>query len=1047
MNRYNLSGLLTGCLFVLLFAAPLFAQTGKVAGVITEADTGDPLPGANVVIEGTAQGTVTNEEGYYVLLNIEPGTYSLRASFIGYTPKIVRDVRVNIDQTTTINFELSQQVIEGEEVVVTAEREIVQPDVSASQINITSEEVSTLPVSNISSAVELQAGIEGGLQIRGSGASEISFMLNGLTLRNTRNNTPFTQLPLSSVQEIQVKTGGFNAEYGTVRSGVINVVSKDGPRDRYSGEVSMRYSPPAKKYFGNPPNDENGYFIRPFIDPAVAWTGTDNGAWTEATKKQYPEFDGWIVKSQETLTDPNLPDMSPTALQEAFLWQHRKNFSISQPDYTVDIGFGGPIPLLSDPLGDLRFYGSYRRSQNMYMIPLSRDRELDQTGHLKITSNPSPNMKLSVEGLMGRTSGTASSQSGQPGLFNSAFEIASNIDRVSYSEARVFTEPYWAPTRVNNSMLGAKFTHTLGQDTYYDVRFTRFASDYLTNPGDFRDTSTVVTIGGVGFDEAPFGFFDQPSTGRGSGMRMSIGMSTSRDSSRVVMYNAKADITSQLNQYLLVKTGVEYNVNHQDMNYGEFDPYLPTGNFTATWDRYPRRGAAYAQGKLEFRGMVVNAGLRLDYFTAGGDWYVYDPFTDAFTGANAQNVDSLLAKESTDDIVALSPRLGVSFPVTEYSKLFFNYGHLRSIPDADNLFVLRYEGLANYIGRIGSPNNPMPKTIAYEVGYEHALFDQFLIRAAGYYKDITLQPRLVSFFSRDGDTQYSRYYPNSYEDVRGFELSLYDQVGWLQGFINYTYMVHQYGYFGVDEVYQNITEQRLFEQDQVEQRRALTEPVPDPYARFNLEVLVPDDFGPELGDIHPLGDIRMSLLGNWSSGTYYTYTGGGSIPGVVNNLQFPDYWNWNFRLTKSFSVGGTDAQIFMDVYNVFNTRRLTFSGFVNGQDQTEYLNSLHLPESPYYDNIVGDDQPGDYREPGVEYVPMYSIANRSGIGGTPEPDAIYYESSTDEYIQYDNGAWQEVAQDRVDEVIDNKAYIDMPNLRYQSFLNPRNIYFGVRFSF
>ncbi len=1049
MKRHHLQSYALLALLALLVAAPAAAQSGKIAGAVTGLDTGESIPGANVVIEGTTRGTATNAEGYYVILNVEPGTYSLRASFIGMTAQVVQDVRVNIDQTTTVNFELGREVIEGEEVVVTAERRLVQPDVSGSQINITAEEVATLPVTSVAGAVGLQAGVEG-LSIRGGGSSGISFMLNGLLLRNTRNNTPFTRLPLSSVQEIQVKTGGFNAEYGTVRSGVINVVTKDGPSDHYAGEVNMRYSPPDAKHFGIAPNDGMAYFIRPFVDPEVAWTGTDNGAWTEATQNQYPEFEGWIAKSDVLLKDEDpTNDMTPAALQQAFLWQHRKEFAITQPDYTMDVGFGGPVPVLNSALGDLRFYGSYRRNQNMYIIPLSRDRIVGQTGHLKVTSNPAPTMELSLDGLWGQTTGTSASQSGQPGIFSSAFGITGNIDRVSYSDARIFTESYWAPTRVNSNMLGGTFTHTLGSDTYYEVRLTRFAADYLTNPGDFRDTTDIVSFGGVGFNEAPYGYFDQPTEGAGSGMRMSIGMSTSRDSSRVVLYNGKADLTSQLNQYLLFKTGVEFNLNHQDMNYGSFDPYLPTYNYTATWSRYPRRGAAYPQSKLEFQGMVVNAGLRLDYFSAGGEWYVYEPFTDAFTAANAGQIDTLLAKEPTANLLELSPRLGVSFPVTEYSKLFFNYGHLRSVPDADHLFVLRYEGLGNFIGRIGSPNNPLPKTIAYELGYEHALFEQFLIRAAGYYKDIVLQPRLVSFFSRDGKTEYSRYFPNSYEDVRGFEISLYDQVGWLQGFVNYTYMLHQYGYFGADEIYQNQTLQRQFENSRAQQRAALAEPLPRPYARFNLEILLPDDFGPSLAGLHPLGDLRMSLLGNWRLGSKLTWTGGGSVPGVVANVQLPDYWNWNLRLTKNFSLGGTDAQVYIDAYNLFNARRLTFNGFVDGQDYLAYMNSLHLPESEDYPNpFVGDDQPGDYREPGVDYVPMEHIGSREIMGNTtPEPDVIYYEASSDQYLSYENGSWEEVDRQLVDEVIESKAYIDMPNFRYQSFLNPRDVYFGVRFTF
>lgn len=293
-------------LFVLLFSillAPLAAaQSGKIAGTITDAQTGETLIGVNVLIEGTSQGAVTNENGYFVILNVSPGTYTVRASYIGYASQVLEDVVVNIDQTTTLDIQMREQVIEGEEVVVTAERPVVQPDVSASLANITTEEIERLPVSSISGAVGLQAGILG-LEVRGSGSDELSFMVNGLTFRDERNNTPFTGLSITAVDEIQVQTGGFNAEYGNVRSGIVNVVTKEGWRDRYGVDVIMRYSPPDQKHFGPPANDPNSYWIRPYVDPDVAFVGTENGGWSEAVQSQYPEFQGWVALAEERLRD------------------------------------------------------------------------------------------------------------------------------------------------------------------------------------------------------------------------------------------------------------------------------------------------------------------------------------------------------------------------------------------------------------------------------------------------------------------------------------------------------------------------------------------------------------------------------------------------------------------------------------------------------------------------------------------------------------------------------------------------------------------------
>ena len=240
--------LLVSALVLLVTAGAAFAQTGKIAGRVTD-ESGQPLPGVNLIIAATSQGGTTDSDGYYVILNVSPGSYSLRASFIGFGPQTVEGVRVNIEQTTTVNFQLQEDAIGLEEVVVTAELPVVQADVSNSQLNVSADQIEALPVSSVTSVVGLQAGIQG-LSVRGSGSDELSFMVNGLTLRDERNNAPYTSISLSSVEEVQVQTGGFNAEYGNVRSGVVNVVTKEGDRNRYSGNAIIRYSSPAQKHFG-----------------------------------------------------------------------------------------------------------------------------------------------------------------------------------------------------------------------------------------------------------------------------------------------------------------------------------------------------------------------------------------------------------------------------------------------------------------------------------------------------------------------------------------------------------------------------------------------------------------------------------------------------------------------------------------------------------------------------------------------------------------------------------------------------------------------------
>ncbi len=1034
-----------GCLAIAstFFASEVLAQTGKISGRVVDS-IGEALPGVNVAIVGTTQGAVADADGYYVILNVSPGTYTVRASFVGFTAQVVEGTRVNIDQTTTINFTLEVETVGMGEVVVTAEVPVVQTDVSNSQLNVAADRIEVLPVASVTGVVGLQAGIQG-LSIRGSGSSELSFSVNGLTLRDERNNSPFTNISLTSIQEVQVQTGGFNAEYGNVRSGVINVVTKEGSRDRYEGDVIFRYSPPAQKHFGARADDLNSYWVRPFVDPDVAWTGTENGAWDEATQLQYPSFEGWVAISEELLKDDDpTNDLTPAALREAFLWQHRKEMKVVDPDYNVDIGVGGPVPVISDALGNLRFHASFRLDQDMYLIPLQTDRFDQWSGHVKVTSDVGQGMKLSLEGLRGKTTGTASSRFGQPGVFRSPFGIASQMSRVSFIDTRIFSTDYWAPTEVNTFMAGAKFTHLINPATFYEVRVNAFDSKYDTNPGRLRDEAAVVTIGGVGFDEAPFGFQPRPTFGV-DGMRTGVGMSNARDSSRVTAYNLKADITSQLNRFLQVKSGIEYNLSDTRVNYGSFDAFLRSSNSQSAWDETPVRGAAYVQSKLEFQGMVANVGLRLDYFHAGGDWFDYDPFTSAFSAQQAAGLDTLLDRSTTDRIVTASPRLGVSFPVTNVSKLFFNYGHFRSMPDPNNLYLVRAFSETGQISRVADPNNSLPKTVAYELGYEQSLFDQYLVRVAGYYKDVALQPFLVEYVSRDGQVNYTVSEPNSFEDIRGFEFTFSRNRGrYFQGFVNYTYMVFTSGYFNLRRVFENPTAQREFAESDAERRRASSRPVPRPYGRANIDLLLPADFGPGTGAFRPLADWRLSFIGTWQKGAKFTWTGGGSVPGVLNNVSFRDSWNLDLRITKNFNLGGRRAQFFVDVFNVLNRRQLSFNGFVDGNDQTAYLRSLHLPESPDYStNIPGSDKIGAYRDYDVAYQPMVRIPGRESVTA-PDPGTIYWERESRSYIEFRDGSWVEADQSRVDQVLDDKAYIDMPNMNFLTFLNPRDVYWGIR---
>jgi len=391
---------------LVLYSVSLLAGThGKISGRVTDAANGQPLPGVNVMIEGGAVGAATNLDGFYTILNVPPGVYSVRFSMVGYATTTVRSVRVEIDLTSTVNAELHSTAVAMEEIVVTAQRPVVTRDVSASQFNIQTAAVVTMPIQTVTEVLALQAGIEqgrDGLIVRGGGTNQTIFVVDGFVLNDERSNIPYPAVSLARTQELQIQTGGFNAEYGNVRSGVVNVITKDGDRDRYRGTLNVRYRPPAPKHFGISLYDPNSYFNRPFTDPAVCWTGTKNGAWDLYTQKQYPYFQGWIAVSLATLQDKDPSnDLTPAAAKRLWEWQRRRTGDIDKPDYTIDVGFGGPIPLVSDELGNLRFYLSHFNEREMFIYPLSRDAYTAGHTQLKLTSDIKSGMKLTLMGLYG----------------------------------------------------------------------------------------------------------------------------------------------------------------------------------------------------------------------------------------------------------------------------------------------------------------------------------------------------------------------------------------------------------------------------------------------------------------------------------------------------------------------------------------------------------------------------------------------------------------------------------------------------------------------
>jgi hypothetical protein len=468
-----------------------------------------------------------------------------------------------------------------------------------------------------------------------------------------------------------------------------------------------------------------------------------------------------------------------------------------------------------------------------------------------------------------------------------------------------------------------------------------------------------------------------------------------RDFTEIVTYNIKFDFVTQFNKYNEIKAGFEFVSDNYDVYRGE-QGLDPTGNFIIDWEQTPLRYGVYVQDKIEFEGMIANLGLRMDVNNPNTEWYTVNPYSRYFTRAFKDQLRENAETEPAEGNVHIAPRLGISHPITEYSKLYFNYGHFYSMPYSGDMYQINTGVQGEGIAAIGNPNLKMPRTIAYELGYEHEIADMFLISIAGYYKDVTNQIGDVEYISYDESVSYFTFRNDNYEDIRGIEISFEKRWGpWVTGWLNYNYMVQTSGFVGREFQYQDPNRQLI------ESRRnpIQEKPLPQPYARGTIRFRTPDDWGPKLGNIAVFDKLSLNILGTYQAGDYFTWD---PIPPYTenNNVQWNDSWMFDMRFMKNVSVGRYEMDIFLDIENVFDLKYLTGDGFISEevQDFRNYMNSLHLDiynQSKYQADprfTSGDDHPGD--------------------------------------------AWSE-----------DNPYIDMPNGDYFAWSQPRSIILGIRFSF
>lgn len=949
MNNILSKSILLIFLLVVLtaFNGLMFAATkGKISGTVVDKETGEPLPSVNIVLVNTTLGAATDVDGDFFILNIFPGVYSVRVSMIGYATETKLSVRVNIDHTTTINFALSQAAIEVDAINVTADREIIKMDVSSSQQLIMPQQITESPVLRTEDVIGLQAGVrlqddadDMGFIIRGGEVSETGFTIDGMSMMDNRVQTPYIAISKSAIQEIQILTGGFSAEYGNIRSGLINIVTKEGT-DEFHSSFEYGIAPSARKHFGPGAFDPESNYYQTYA------YGPEENVYNGWSKEESPigrEWRGWNAMSQKTLTD-NDPtnDLTPQELLEIWKWRQRGYDYAEKPDYTLDVSLGGPI------FGDLKFFTSLWMERTWLAYPLARDDYKNMALNYKLTYSVGDNIKFAFQGINGRE------KSNKGGWQDNG--VIRSVAAAAAAAYNPFNEGGFAIADNNRDIYSLKMTHTINPKTFYEVYLDY--SKFSTDAGSMRDRDTtgIHQIGDRWYTEAPAAHEKHPSLLFKEFQPQIFGLAIGPgigDKSWYEGLTFKADIVNQANKYHKLKAGVMINRNHFHEHRASFSPGFDLNNspIQIKYNKVNVQSALYVQDKMEFEGMIANIGLRLDHYDPKLSWADFDdPFNQELAASAFVPGEGAPEQKEVKAKVKLSPRLGISHPVTENTKVYFNYGHFYQVNPPHMVYRSYYENDAKTKTHLANPHADWPKTVAYELGFEWNIMDSYLLHVAGYYKDITNELLDVEVRDFNADVNYITWKNDHYADYRGIELWIRKETGrFFTGWLNFDYMVISDGAIGKDFIFQNPNLNYL------ERRSAnQTKPWAQPRLNLTLNLHTPADWG------QLYGLWSLVLIHEWEEGAKWTHNPL-DLPGISNNMQNVNYQNTNMRLIKRVNISGIKPSFYMEATNLFNVKRLNTGHFYDSSEEQTYLKAIQ----------DGDYRYGEYSKNGEnEAIPL-----------------------------------------------------------------------------
>jgi outer membrane receptor protein involved in Fe transport len=768
-------------LFVICPVILTAGTKGRIKGKVVDLQTGEGLIGANVVVVGSTFGANSDANGDFLIQNLEAGVYELQASYVGYKTIKISNVRVSSDLTSYQNIQLPSQDIQVGTVDIVAQRPLIQKDNTNAVRITTSEDISALPIRNVTNIIGLTSGVviqNGLIFIRGGRSDEVGYYLEGASSKDPLSNRSAVAVTSDALEEIQVQSGGYTAEFGGANAGIVRQQLKSGgskmkasfewitdnigfksKANAFDGEKTLdTYSYGYNEMSGvisGPINDRIKFFVNGAYqynrdpNPQPSYNGVNLGLVGNPVSTQ----------AVDTLYNFQFPaGARPGLAQERYTLTGTLNFDLSKSILLRATGTWANVKTqVSGPTGfSITDFMNTRRGQTD-----------NNTGNftLKMTHVINPNMFYELSaGYMTQAQET--------------YDLALKDNYWAYGDSTANAAAGWTIPRskaayANNTRsafgnttpaVGLNiFGFTFTQNGAVPVSYSKFNRASLTLNGSLSmliGKTHALKIGGE---------FQQYTVRNWSGI-------VSRNLAQTLV-NRLADNTAKLSvdeikADILRGSGVS--------NFG----YDVLGN---TYDgsgidapHKPVFASAYIQDKIEYEDLIINVGLRYDYIDIDNYHLADMSWPDAaYTKANTLiNMDGL-AKNATYSSV--SPRLGFSFPVTTTSMFHAQYGKFVQQPQLSDVyqgyysFAQRIKGAGNYYPTVTGPDLRPTRTTQYELGFTQQLTDNISFDITGFYRDVRDQVEYVKQLVQSNSNFPDPYYilgNGDFATTKGFEINV-----------------------------------------------------------------------------------------------------------------------------------------------------------------------------------------------------------------------------------------------------------------------------------